>query len=202
MAPPSPYSTAIVSAVQFFRFLGSTYSQEYLKWTSNIDTLIKKARAEDILPALLCNHLVCALHFHHCLVWFGHQTEQEQTTPDCQDCRDLEPTCPSVQDLSTSRVKSTGRKHPLQTQLTLDTTPCQLLPSGRRYRALKLYDNQTQKQLLPTGHHSDEHFTCLQCQEQSQVDIPVNYTVTQFRFHAYIFLTLFLLCLPMNGIYS
>ncbi len=39
-------------------------------------------------PFLHLNHPVCSLHIHHCLVWICHQTGQEQTTTDSQDCRD------------------------------------------------------------------------------------------------------------------
>ena len=38
-------------------------------------------------PVLHCRHWVCSLHIHHCLVWIGHQTGQEQTTTDSQVCR-------------------------------------------------------------------------------------------------------------------
>lgn len=29
----------------------------------------------------------CSLFIHHCLIWIGHQTEQEWTTTDSQDCK-------------------------------------------------------------------------------------------------------------------
>lgn len=39
-------------------------------------------------PILHRNNLVCSLHIHHCPVWNNHQTGQEQTTTDSQDCRE------------------------------------------------------------------------------------------------------------------
>ncbi|KAI3374584.1 hypothetical protein L3Q82_021157 [Scortum barcoo] len=39
-------------------------------------------------PVLHCHHSVCPQHIHHCVVWISHQTGQEQTTTDSQDCRE------------------------------------------------------------------------------------------------------------------
>ncbi|KAI3353828.1 hypothetical protein L3Q82_005043 [Scortum barcoo] len=89
-----------VSAVETFRFLGSTISQD-LKWESNIDAIRKEAQQRmyflhqvrkfnlpqelliqfytAIIQSVLCTS-------NHSVVWISHQTGQEQTTTDSQDC--------------------------------------------------------------------------------------------------------------------
>ncbi len=109
--PPLSILYNTVSAVETFRFLGSTISED-LKW-------------------------VCSLHIHYCLVWIGHQTGQKQTTMDNQDCRKNHWCGPALHSGLTyrSRVrKRTGN-------ITADPPhpghqPFQLFASDRRHRAL------------------------------------------------------------------
>lgn len=56
-------------------------------------------------PVLLCNNPVCSLLIHHCLVWTGHQTGQDQIPLDSLDCRENYPELIHVQS------QETGRKH-------------------------------------------------------------------------------------------
>ncbi|KAI3352766.1 hypothetical protein L3Q82_019346, partial [Scortum barcoo] len=93
----------MASLAELSRFLGSTISQD-LKWESNIDTIRKKAQQRifflcqlrkfnlpqellilfytAIIQSVLCTSIT---------VWIGiigHQTGQEQTTLDSQDCKE------------------------------------------------------------------------------------------------------------------
>ncbi|KAI3370530.1 hypothetical protein L3Q82_025297 [Scortum barcoo] len=97
--PPLSILNNTVSAVETFRFLGSTISQD-LRWESNIDVIRKKAqqrmyflhqlRKFNLPQELLIQFYtaivqsVLCLHIHHCVVWISHQTGQEQTTTDSQ----------------------------------------------------------------------------------------------------------------------
>ncbi len=86
-----------VTAVESFRFLGTTISQD-LKWDNHIDSIAKKGPAEAVFPppakevqpasgaALLCHHRVCPMFFYNCLVWFRYQNRHQKTTMDSQDC--------------------------------------------------------------------------------------------------------------------
>ena len=96
-SPPTPLPHDILNNTLFgvdtFRFPGSTVSQDQ-KWTSYVDTCLKNAPAEVILPMTAhetemapgaADHLLhchCPLHFHNSLVWIDHQTGQELTATD------------------------------------------------------------------------------------------------------------------------
>ncbi len=142
-------------------FLGSTITQD-LKWVFNIDTA-----ADAILHRY---YSVCSLHIHHCLVWIGLQTGQEQTTADSQDCRKNHWFgLPSIQDLYMSRFRKQVEN------ITADPSHpghnlFQLLSSGRCYRALYV-NNQTHEQFLSTGCQSDEQLTGTECQDPCVVTL-------------------------------
>ncbi len=89
-----------VAAVESFRFLGTTISQD-LKWDNHIESMVKKGPAEAVLPSpaeevqpatgaadsvLLCHHRVCPVFIYNCLVWFSYQNRHQKNTTDSQDC--------------------------------------------------------------------------------------------------------------------
>lgn len=93
----------------------------------NTATITKKAPAEDVLivsaqealPALgaadaVLHHYYSSssLFIYHCPVWICHQTGQEQTTMDSQECRDIH-WCQPALHLGPIHVESqeTDRKH-------------------------------------------------------------------------------------------
>ena len=81
---------------------------------------------------ILCNHSVCSLCLHLCLVWIS-QTGQEQTATDSQDCRENQWCHPALHPGLIPLPKSgNGLKESLHPGHNL----FQLLPSGRRYRTL------------------------------------------------------------------
>ncbi len=135
-----------VNAVESFRFLGTTISQD-LKWDTHIDSIVKKAQQRmyflrqlkkfnlpqahmtqfysAVIESVLCSSIT---------VWFGSASKS--------DIRRLQRTVriigvhlPSLQDLYYSRVKKragniiTDPSHPGHDLFVL-------LPSGRRYRSL------------------------------------------------------------------
>ncbi len=139
-----------VTAVQSFRFLGTTISQD-LKWDNHIDSIAKKAQQRlyflrqlrkfnlpqelliqfysAIIESVLCSSIT---------VWFGSATKTDirrlQRTVRTAE-RIIGAPLPSLQELYTSRVRKRAKK------VTLDLShPAhslfELLPSGRRYRSL------------------------------------------------------------------
>ncbi len=128
-----------VAAVESFRFLGSTISQD-LKWDTHIESMVKKAQqslfpspAEEVQPTtgaaetvLLCHHRDCPVFIYNCLVWFSYQKSHQKTTTDSQDCWE-DYRCPSAQ-LYTSRERKRAKKVTLDphTQLTLSLNGCPL----------------------------------------------------------------------------
>uniref|UniRef100_A0A8C2FB16 Reverse transcriptase domain-containing protein n=1 Tax=Cyprinus carpio TaxID=7962 RepID=A0A8C2FB16_CYPCA len=148
--PPLTIMNSTVTAVESFRVLGTTISQD-LKWDIYIDSIVKKAQQRlyflhqlrkfnlpqellkqfysNIIESVLCTSIT---------VWFGSATKSELRrlhrivwTAE----RIIGTTLPILQELYSSRVsKRAGR-------ITLDPShPAhslfELLPSGRRYRAL------------------------------------------------------------------
>ncbi len=99
--------------------------------------------AEEVHPAteavdtvLLCHHWIRPLHVNNCLVQLSYQIWPQKTTRVVRTAeRIIGTTLPTLQELYSSRVsKRTGK-------ITLDPShPAhslfELLPSGRRYRAL------------------------------------------------------------------
>ncbi len=91
--PPLTIMDSTVAAVESFRFLGTTISQD-LKWDYNIDSIEEKTQQrKEVQPASgaaktvqLCHHRVCLVFIYNCLVWFSYQNRQQKTTTDSQDC--------------------------------------------------------------------------------------------------------------------
>ncbi len=137
--PPLTIMNSTVTAVESFRFLGTTISQD-LKRDNHIDSIAKKAQQRlyflrqlrkfnlpqelllqfysAIIESVLCSSIT---------VWFGSATRTAE--------RIIGAPLPSFQELYTSRVRKRAKK------VTLDPShPAHslfvLLPSGRRYRSL------------------------------------------------------------------
>ncbi len=126
-----------VNAVESFRFLGTTISQD-LKWDTHIDSIVKKAQQRNVLssstekvqPAtgahdtvLLCCYWVGFVLFYNCMVWVSQQIRYKKTAADClgQQKGSLVCTCqPSGFVLLQS--EENGQVTSSQTPLTLDTT--------------------------------------------------------------------------------
>ncbi len=88
--PPLTIMNSTVTAVESFRFLGTTISQD-LKWDNHID-YCEKGPAEAVFPppakevqpasgaadtVLLCHHRVCPMFFYNCLVQLPKQTSED-----------------------------------------------------------------------------------------------------------------------------
>ncbi|KAL0157206.1 hypothetical protein M9458_048452, partial [Cirrhinus mrigala] len=148
--PPLIIMDSTVATVESFRFLGTNISQD-LKWDNHIDSIVKKAQQRLYflrqlrrfnLPQELLKQFYSAITesvlCSSITVWFGSATKT--------DIRRLQRTVraaekiigiplPNLHDLYTSRVRKRAKK------ITLDPShPAhslfELLPSGRRYRAL------------------------------------------------------------------
>ncbi len=146
--PPLTIMDSTVAAVESFKFLGTTISQD-LKWDNHIDSIVKKAQQRlyflrqlrnlpqellkqfysAIIESVLCSSIT---------VWFGSATKTDirrlQRTVRTAE-RIIGGPLPNLQDLYISRVRKRAKK------VTLDPShPAhslfELLPSGRRYRSL------------------------------------------------------------------
>ncbi|XP_051534661.1 uncharacterized protein LOC127429578 [Myxocyprinus asiaticus] len=159
-----------VAAVESFRFLGTTISQD-LKWQTHIDSIVKKAqqrlyflhqqRKFNLPHALLIQFYSAVIVSVLCTsitVWLGSATKL--------DIRRLQRTVwtaeriigcplPSLQELYTSRVRKRAGK------ITLDPTHpahyrSEQLPSGRCYRALSTRTIRHRNSFFPSGYPSHE----------------------------------------------
>ncbi len=148
--PPLTIMNSTVNAVESFRFLGTTISQD-LKWDTHIDSIVKKAQQRlfflrqlkkfnlpqahmtqfysAVIESVLCSSIT---------VWFGSASKSDirrlQRTVRTAE-RIIGVHLPSLQDLYNSRVKKrsgniiTDPSHPGHDLFVL-------LPSGRCYRSL------------------------------------------------------------------
>ncbi len=165
--PPLTIMNSTVTAVQSFRFLGTTISQD-LKWDNHIESIVKKAQQRlyflrqlrkfnlpqellkqfysAIIESVLCRSIT---------VWFSSATKS-----DLRRLRRVVWTAehiigtslPSLQELYLSRVSKRAGK------ITLDPShPAhslfELLPSGRRYRALSTRTARHRNSFFPQAIH-------------------------------------------------
>ncbi len=161
--PPLTIMDSTVTAVESFRFLGSTISQD-LKWDIHIDYIVKKAQQRlyflrqlrkfnlpqellkqfysAIIKSVLCTSLT---------VWFSSATKSDlrrlQRVVRTAE-RIISRTLPTLQKLYLSRVSKRAGK------ITLDPShPAhslfELLPSGRRYRALSTRTTRHRNSFFP-----------------------------------------------------
>ncbi len=148
--PPLTIMDSTVAAVESFRFLGTTISQD-MKWDNHIDSIVKKAkhwlyflrqlRKFNLPQELLKRFYSAIIESILCIsitVWFGSATKTDiwrlqRTVRNAERiiCAPL----PSLQELYTSRVWKRAKK------VTLDpSNPAHslfdLVPFGWRYRSL------------------------------------------------------------------
>ncbi len=161
--PPLTIMDSTVAAVESFRFLGTTISQD-MKWDNHIDSIVKKAKQwlyflrqlrkfnlpqellkrfySAIIESILCKSIT---------VWFGSATKTDigrlqRTVRNAERiiCAPL----PSLQELYTSRVWKRAKK------VTLDpSNPAHslfdLVPFGWRYRSLSTKTTRHNKFFFP-----------------------------------------------------
>uniref|UniRef100_A0A9J7ZPZ6 Reverse transcriptase domain-containing protein n=1 Tax=Cyprinus carpio carpio TaxID=630221 RepID=A0A9J7ZPZ6_CYPCA len=146
--PPLTIMNSTVAAVESFRFLGTTISQD-LKWDNHIDSIVKKAqqrlyflrqlRKFNLPQELLKQFYSAVIESVLCTstVWFGSATKSDirrlQRMVRTAE-RIIGTPLPTLQELYTSRVRKRAQK------ITLDPSHpsypiFELLPSGRRFRA-------------------------------------------------------------------
>uniref|UniRef100_A0A8C2G0Q0 Alkylated DNA repair protein AlkB homologue 8 N-terminal domain-containing protein n=1 Tax=Cyprinus carpio TaxID=7962 RepID=A0A8C2G0Q0_CYPCA len=169
--PPLTIMDSTVAAVKSFRFLGTTISQD-LKWDIHIDSIVKKAQQRlyflrqlrkfnlpqellkqfysAIIESVLCTSVT---------VWFSSASKSDlrrlQRVVRTAE-RIIGTTLPSIQELYLSRVSKRAGK------ITLDPShPAhslfELLPSGRRYRALSTRTARHRNSFFPPGNPSNKH---------------------------------------------
>ncbi len=94
--PPLTIMNSTVTAVESFRFLGTTISQD-LKWDTHIDSIVKKGQQRMYFlrqlksstchrhtwHSLLCCYWVGSVLFYNCMVWVSQQIRYKKTAADC-----------------------------------------------------------------------------------------------------------------------
>ncbi len=165
--PPLTIMNSTVTAVESFRFLGTTISQD-LKWVIHIDSIVRKAQQRlyflrqlrkfnlpqellkqfysAIIESVLCTSIT---------VWFSSATKSDlrrlrRVVRTAE--RIVGTTLPTLQELYLSRVSKRAGK------ITLDPShPAhslfELLPSGRRYRALSTRTTRHRNSFFPQAIH-------------------------------------------------
>ncbi len=166
--PPLTIMNSTVTAVESFRFLGTTISQDLKWWDNHIDSIVRKAQQRlyflrqlrkfnlpqellkqfysAIIESVLCTSIT---------VWFSSATKS-----DLRRLRRVVRTAeriigtalPTLQELYLSRVSKRAGK------ITLDPShPAhslfELLPSGRRYRALSTRTTRHRNSFFPQSIH-------------------------------------------------
>ncbi len=165
--PPLTIMNSTVTAVESFRFLCTTISQ-VLKWDNHIVSIVKKAQQRlyflrqlrkfnlpqellkqfysAIIESVLCTSIT---------VWFSSATKSDlrrlQRVVRTAE-RIIGTTLPTLQELYSSRVRKRAGK------ITLDPShPAhslfELLPSGRRYRALSTRTTRHRNSFFPQAIH-------------------------------------------------
>ncbi len=152
-----------VTTVESFRFLGTTISQD-LKWDTHIDSIVKKAqqrlyflrqlRKFNLPQELLKQFYSAIIESVRCMsitVWFSSATKSDlrrlQRVVRTAE-RIIGTTLPTLQELYSSRVS----------KITLDLSHpahslSELLPSGRRYRALSTRTTRHKNSFFPQAIH-------------------------------------------------
>ncbi len=158
-------SSTAVTAVESFRFLGSTISQD-LKRDNHIESIVKKTqqrlfflhqlRKFNLSQELLKQFYSAIIEYVFCTSitdWYNSTTKSDlrrlrrvvQTAE-----RVIGTTLPTLQELYSSRVSKRAVK------ITLDPshpTLFELLPSGRRYRALSTRTTRHRNSFFPQAIH-------------------------------------------------
>ncbi len=166
--PPLTIMNSTVTAVESFRFLGTTISQDLKWWDNHIDSIVRKAQQRlyflrqlrkfnlpqellkqfysAIIESVLCTSIT---------VWFSSATKSDlrrlrRVVRTAE--RIIGTTLPTLQELYLSRVSKRAGK------ITLDPShPAhslfELLPSGRRYRALSTRTTRHRNSLFPQSIH-------------------------------------------------
>ncbi len=160
--PPLTIMNSTVTAVESFRFLGTTISQD-LKWDNHIDSIVRKVQQRlyflrqlpqellkqfysAIIESVLCTSIT---------VWFSSATKSDlrrlrRVVRTAE--RIIGTTLPTLQELYLSRVSKRAGK------ITLDPShPAhslfEPLPSGRHYKALSTRTTRHRNSFFPQAIH-------------------------------------------------
>ncbi len=208
--PPLTIMNSTVTAVESFRFLGTTISQD-LKWDNHIVSIVKKAQQRlyflhhlrkfnlqqellkqfysAITESILCTSIT---------IWFSSVTKSDlrrlrRVVRTAE--RIIITTLPTLQELYSSRVSKRAGK------ITLDPShPAhslfELLPSGRRYRALSTRTLSFPKQSISwTLDNNVEHSTLLyNYLFTTHIIVCIVYCVFTILCIAYLYIVLCCLC--------
>ncbi len=156
------------NTVESFRFLGTTISQD-LKWDDHIESMVKKAQQRlyflcqlrkcNLPQELLIQFYSATIESVLCMsitVWFSSATKSglgrlRRLVRTAE--RIIGTTLPTLQELYSSRVSKRAGKKSLWTPQNLAHSLFELLPSGRRYRALITRTTRHRNSFFPQAIH-------------------------------------------------
>ncbi len=171
--PPLTIMNSTVAAVETFRFLGTTISQD-LKWDNHIDSIVKKAQQRlyflrqlrkfnlpqellkqfysAIIESVLCTSIT---------VWFSSATKPQKTTEGSPDCWTNHwynpPHSPRTVLIQSEQKVWQNHSGPL----TSSTLPLCTVTVWAMLQSSEHQNDQTQEQFLPSGNPSHEHLTII-----------------------------------------
>ncbi len=172
--PPTPtIMNSTVTAVESFRFLGTTISQD-LKWDTHMDLghghghcekgpaeVVLPSSAEEVQPATGGESSLNPLHINICLVQFSYQIWPQKTTegsPDCWAHHWYNPPHSPRPVLIQSEQKG-WKNH--SGPFTSSTLPLWTVTIWSTLQSSEHQNGQTQEQFLPSGNPSHEHLTVI-----------------------------------------
>ncbi len=142
-----------VTALESFRLLGSTISQD-LKWDTHFLHLLRKLNLpQELLKQSNCHHWIRPLHVNNCVVQLNYQIWPQKTTDSCQDCWENHwykpPHSPRTVLIQSEQTAGKITLDPSHSALSL----FELLPSCRRYRALSTRMARHRNSFFPQAIH-------------------------------------------------
>ncbi len=170
--PPLTIMNSTVTAVESFRFLGTTISQD-LKWEDHIvhcekgpAEVVLPSPAEEVQPAtgaaetvLLRHHWIRPLHVNNCLVQLSYQIWPQKATEGSPDCWANHwynpPHSPRTVLIQSEQKGWQNHSGPL----TSSTLPLWTVTVWSTQQSSEHQNDQTQEQFLPSGSPSHEHLT-------------------------------------------
>ncbi len=172
---------------------------------NHIDSFVKNAQRRVVLPSpaeevqpntgaadrvLLCHHWIHPLHVNNCLFSSATKSDLRRLRRVVRTAERIIGTpLPTLQELYLSRVSKRAGK--ITCTLTSSILLFELLPSGRRYRALSTRTTRHREQFSSSSNPSHEHLT-LTWNTQ-------HYYYTLFIHHTYLF---FISNLHMSDLYT
>ncbi len=171
-----------VTALESFRLLGSTISQD-LKWDTHFLHLLRKLNLpQELLKQSNCHHWIRPLHVNNCVVQLNYQIWPQKTTDSCQDCWENHwykpPHSPRTVLIQSEQTGWQNHSGPL----TFSTLPLWTVTVLSTLQSPEHQNGQTQKQFLPPSNPSHEHVTITWNTQHYYTSLFITQTYLHFKF--------------------